>query len=310
MIWRRRLTPLQPSCLSKTTCLNEHLIVPPWNRSNAELSSVNHKKRSKDFESNIGRDIAVNPQSLQANWANNTVSVWCLDSYQSSRLEAKAEIKQLQHNHFKTFSLWIWCFNRVNTFLISAKARQFASCTGLCIWFSMRLNIHACPWSALKCLTTRLLNYARPCTIGIDSLCYLIWCKLTQIGSVCLWVIVNLKRKCLSSGHHGNMTHVHIQHTYPNFTVRIRRRWRWAPCLQGAVLTNRLTSMRWELTFLPFLFQLTLGLGSPVAWHTKETTPPETPIWSMGTLVNRGGAMRGGGEGKTKKKVRMLHRSS
>lgn len=48
------------------------------------------------------------------------------------------------------------------------------------------------------------------------------------------------------------------------------------------------TSMRWELTFLPFLFQLTLGLGSPVAWHTNETTPPETPIWSTGTLVNRG----------------------
>lgn len=47
--------------------------------------------------------------------------------------------------------------------------------------------------------------------------------------------------------------------------------------------------MRWELTFLPFLFQLTLGLGSPVAWHTNETTPPETPIWSTGTLVNRGG---------------------
>lgn len=46
--------------------------------------------------------------------------------------------------------------------------------------------------------------------------------------------------------------------------------------------------MRWELTFLPFLFQLTLGLGSPVAWHTNETTPPETPIWSTGTLVNRG----------------------
>lgn len=46
--------------------------------------------------------------------------------------------------------------------------------------------------------------------------------------------------------------------------------------------------MRWELTFLPFLFQLTLGLGSPAAWHTNETTPPETPIWSTGTLVNRG----------------------
>lgn len=48
--------------------------------------------------------------------------------------------------------------------------------------------------------------------------------------------------------------------------------------------------MRWELTFFPFLFQLTRGLGSPVAWHTKETTPPDTPIWSTGTLVNLGGA--------------------
>lgn len=53
--------------------------------------------------------------------------------------------------------------------------------------------------------------------------------------------------------------------------------------------TGGLTSMRWELTFLPFLLQLTFGLGSPVAWHTNETTPPETPIWSTGTLVNRGG---------------------
>lgn len=62
-----------------------------------------------------------------------------------------------------------------------------------------------------------------------------------------------------------------------------------------------LTSIRWELTFLPFLFQLTLGLGSPVAWHTKETTPPETPIWSTGTLVNRGGARERGRRGREEK---------
>lgn len=62
------------------------------------------------------------------------------------------------------------------------------------------------------------------------------------------------------------------------------------PARLKASCACELTSMRWELTFLPFLFQLTLGLGSPAAWHTKETTPPETPIWSEGTLVNRGGA--------------------
>lgn len=53
-----------------------------------------------------------------------------------------------------------------------------------------------------------------------------------------------------------------------------------------------LTSMRCELTRFPFLFQVTLGLGSPVAWQTKDTTPPETPIMSTGTLVNLGGAER------------------
>lgn len=51
--------------------------------------------------------------------------------------------------------------------------------------------------------------------------------------------------------------------------------------------------MRWELTRFPFLFQVTFGLGSPVAWHTKDTTPPETPIMSTGTLVNLGAAGRG-----------------
>lgn len=78
-------------------------------------------------------------------------------------------------------------------------------------------------------------------------------------------------------------------------------------CMWSATVSSRaawLTSMRCELTFFPFLFQLTLGLGSPVAWQTKETTPPETPIWSTGTFVNRGCAeegkedRRGGGGGK------------
>ena len=49
--------------------------------------------------------------------------------------------------------------------------------------------------------------------------------------------------------------------------------------------------MRWELTFLPFLFQLTMGFGSPDAWHTKDATPPDTPIWSPGIVVNLGGAV-------------------
>lgn len=56
----------------------------------------------------------------------------------------------------------------------------------------------------------------------------------------------------------------------------------------------QLTSKRWEFTFLPFLFQVTRGLGSPVAWHTKEATPPDTPIWSLGSLINLGGS--GGSE--------------
>lgn len=51
-----------------------------------------------------------------------------------------------------------------------------------------------------------------------------------------------------------------------------------------------LTSKRCEFTFLPFLFQVTRGLGSPVAWHTKEATPPDTPIWSLGSLMNLGGS--------------------
>lgn len=30
------------------------------------------------------------------------------------------------------------------------------------------------------------------------------------------------------------------------------------------------------------------GLGSPVAWHTKEATPPDSPVWSSGTLMKTG----------------------
>lgn len=51
-----------------------------------------------------------------------------------------------------------------------------------------------------------------------------------------------------------------------------------------------LTSILCEFTFLPFLFQKTCGFGSPVAWQTKETTPPDTPIWSVGIFVNLGAA--------------------
>lgn len=49
-----------------------------------------------------------------------------------------------------------------------------------------------------------------------------------------------------------------------------------------------LTSKRWELTFLPFFIQVILGFGSPVAWHTNDATPPETPIWSSGDLTKLG----------------------
>ncbi len=52
-----------------------------------------------------------------------------------------------------------------------------------------------------------------------------------------------------------------------------------------------ITSNLWLLTFLPFLFQTILGCGSPVAWHTKEATPPWTPVWSSGVRVNLGGAV-------------------
>lgn len=29
-----------------------------------------------------------------------------------------------------------------------------------------------------------------------------------------------------------------------------------------------------------------------MAWHTNDATPPDTPIWSVGVLVNFGGAKR------------------
>lgn len=48
------------------------------------------------------------------------------------------------------------------------------------------------------------------------------------------------------------------------------------------------TSKRWELTFFPFFIHVIRGLGSPVAWHTKEATPPDSPIWSSGTLTKTG----------------------
>lgn len=58
--------------------------------------------------------------------------------------------------------------------------------------------------------------------------------------------------------------------------------------------TRVLTSKRWELTFLPFFIQVILGFGSPVAWHTNDATPPETPVWSSGDLTKLGKPDRGG----------------
>lgn len=52
------------------------------------------------------------------------------------------------------------------------------------------------------------------------------------------------------------------------------------------------TSNLWLVTFLPFLLQDIRGCGSPVAWHTKEATPPCTPVWSVGVRVKRGGSER------------------
>lgn len=48
------------------------------------------------------------------------------------------------------------------------------------------------------------------------------------------------------------------------------------------------TSKRWELTFFPFFIHVIRGLGSPAAWHTKDATPPEIPVWSSGDLMKFG----------------------
>lgn len=52
------------------------------------------------------------------------------------------------------------------------------------------------------------------------------------------------------------------------------------------------TSKRCELTFLPFFIQVIRGLGSPTAWHTKDATPPEIPVWSSGVLMKLGMPVR------------------
>ena len=70
------------------------------------------------------------------------------------------------------------------------------------------------------------------------------------------------------------------------------------------------TSNLWLLTFLPFLFQTILGCGSPEAWHTKEATPPWTPVWSSGVRVNLGGAVRRAGvRGQRACERQLLHNS-
>lgn len=40
-----------------------------------------------------------------------------------------------------------------------------------------------------------------------------------------------------------------------------------------------------------------LGLGSPVAWHTNDATPPEMPVWSSGDLTKLGKPDGGKGRG-------------
>lgn len=52
------------------------------------------------------------------------------------------------------------------------------------------------------------------------------------------------------------------------------------------------TSNLWELTFFPFLDHTIFGLGSPEVWQINDATPPEAPVWSMGVLVNFGGALK------------------
>lgn len=75
------------------------------------------------------------------------------------------------------------------------------------------------------------------------------------------------------------------------------RRWFWPVSdfrhrLWGYL--QALTSKRWELTFFPFFIQVMRGLGSPSAWHTKDATPPDIPVWSSGDLMKLG--MPKGGE--------------
>lgn len=58
---------------------------------------------------------------------------------------------------------------------------------------------------------------------------------------------------------------------------------------------------------MPFFIQVILGLGSPVAWHTNEATPPEMPVWSSGDLTKLGKpeedqAEGSGGDGKVIRK--------
>lgn len=63
------------------------------------------------------------------------------------------------------------------------------------------------------------------------------------------------------------------------------------------------TSKRCELTFFPFFIHVIRGLGSPAAWHTKDATPPEIPVWSSGDLIKFGKPreVRWKGEGRQKR---------
>ena len=48
---------------------------------------------------------------------------------------------------------------------------------------------------------------------------------------------------------------------------------------------------------MPFFIQVILGLGSPVAWHTNDATPPEIPVWSSGDLTKLGKPEEDGARG-------------
>lgn len=91
-----------------------------------------------------------------------------------------------------------------------------------------------------------------------------------------------------------------IQKHWSKFKICLHRLL-WGPALIHITITLNdegkdtklwCTSNLWLLTFLPFLFQTILGCGSPAAWHTKDATPPWTPVWSSGVLVNLGVAER------------------